>query len=463
MKLIKRRQFLRNSLYASLMMSARASVIGVPVGFLTSGKVYAQTSTPKFTILAQSQQGESFACNGPGSFPVNGNDPAQLIAHPNTGELGNSVRGSIQGQDFTARDFMESVDLRLGAQLVKASRVWSGLPQGFLDNLTCFWHQTGTNAHPEFPAVRRLMGALRDDESRNNEEELASAIAMETAASLGTTTNKPILLSGQGSFKGSPLSVASPKSIKQLFSSDSGGVNPDHFAALYTQTMDALYQNIKQNGSRAQRIFLDQHAISRNEAASLGDSLGDLLVDIDSDNFKNQLKTAIALFRLNVTPVVGVRHMFSRDNHGDEALAGEVSRTLESLDALADYWDVLVGSGLTERVNFATLDVFGRTPHRSERNGGRDHFHQMTMGLVHGSDFKGGMIGGLAAIMQRGDERPVATGINSQTGGSANADIPAGSTLAAYGKTLIKAAGVSDERLDIRVATGTVITGAFNQ
>jgi len=119
MKLIKRRQFLRNSLYASLMMSARASVIGVPV---------------------------------------------------------------------------------------KASRVWSGLPQGFLDNLTCFWHQTGTNAHPEFPAVRRLMGALRDDESRNNEEELASAIAMETAASLGTTTNKPILLSGQGSFKGSPLS-----------------------------------------------------------------------------------------------------------------------------------------------------------------------------------------------------------------------------------------------------------------
>ena len=110
MKSIKRRQFLRNSLYASLMMSVRASVVGVPASFLMSGNVHAAVGTPKFTILAQSQQGESFACNGPGSFPVNGDDPAQLIAHPNTGELGESVRGSVDGQDFTARDFMESAD-----------------------------------------------------------------------------------------------------------------------------------------------------------------------------------------------------------------------------------------------------------------------------------------------------------------------------------------------------------------
>ena len=219
MKSIDRRRFLRNSLLTALSVSARATVIGVPSSFLLSGKVHAQSVqiNSKFTILAQSGQGESFACNGPGSFPVNGNDPAQLIAHPNTGELGNAVLGSIQGRDFTARDFMESADLRLGEQTVKASRVWSGLPQGFLDNLTGFWHQTGTNAHPEFPAVRRLMGALKDDEIRNNEEELASAIASEISSSVGATTGKPMLLDGGGTFKGAPLAVSRPSNIKQLF------------------------------------------------------------------------------------------------------------------------------------------------------------------------------------------------------------------------------------------------------
>jgi len=465
MKSFDRRRFLRNSLFAALSVSARATVVGVPTSFLLSGKVHAQSSqiNPKFTILAQSGAGESFACNGPGSFPVNNNDPAQLIAHPNTGELGNRVLGNIQGQEFTARDFMEPADLRLGGQTVKASRVWSGLPQGFLNNLTGFWHQTGTNAHPEFPAVRRLMGALRDDVVRNNEEELASAIASEIGASVSATTSKPILLDGGGSFKGAPLAVSRPRSIKQLFGGDSRvNVNPDQFSALYTQTMDALYQNLKQNGTRAQRSFLDQHALSRSEAIAIGDGLGDLLDDIDGDDFDNQLKTAIALIRLRVAPVITVRHEFSRDNHQDSTLEDEATRTLRSLNALANYWDALENNGLTDQVNFATLDVFGRTPHRSTRNGGRDHFNQMTLGLVHGSDFKGGMIGGLRAIMRRGNERPVATGINSQTGGSASADIPAGSTLAAYGKTIMKAAGIADERLAIRVPSGKVVEGAFN-
>ncbi|MGH1486165.1 MAG: hypothetical protein ACRBCI_08080 [Cellvibrionaceae bacterium] len=464
MKSVDRRRFLRNSLFATLSLSARAAIIGVPTSFLVSGKVHSQTAqiNPKFTILAQSGQGESFACNGPGSFPVNGNDPAQLIAHPNTGELGNAVLGNIQGREFTARDFMESADIRLGEQTVKASRVWSGLPQGFLNNLTGFWHQTGTNAHPEFPAVRRLMGALRDDVIRNNEEELASAIANDIGAGVGATTSKPILLDGGGTFKGAPLAVFRPSNIKQLFGGDSRiNVNPDQFSALYTQTMDALYQNLKQNGTRAQRTFLDQHALSRNEAVAIGDDLGGLLASVDGDDFESQLKTAVALFRLKVTPVVCVRHEFSRDNHQDTTLEDEATRTLASLNALANYWNTLVDNGLSDQVNFATLDVFGRTPHRSTRNGGRDHFNQMTLGLAHGSDFKGGMIGGLQAIMQRGNERPVATGINSQTGGSNNADIPSGSTLAAYGKTLMKAAGIDDERLEVRVPSGKVITGSF--
>lgn len=461
MKSIHRRSFIRNSALSALSISARAAAIGVPASFLTSGHVHAQAGSAKFTIIAQSSRGEAINCNAPGTFPANNNDPARLIDHASPNDLGNGTLGSIQGRNFNASDFAQDVNLQLGEQTVRAPRIWTGLPDGLLENLTGFWLQTGTNAHPEFPAVRALMGALRDDVVSNNSEELASAIAAEMAPILGTISTRPILLDGSGTFRGSPLGQYSPDRLRDLFGSGGGTIDPNQFGELYTQTIDALYGNLRQNGTRAQRVYLDQHAASRSEAISLGDSLGGLIENVEGNDFEAQLRTAVAMVQLRVTPVIAIEHAFSGDNHQDDQLSDETEETLQSLDALADYWDLIQAAGITDEVNFATLDVFGRTALRNGR-GGRDHFGNMTFGLVHGTGFRGGIVGGLTEGTRRNETVPVATGINSETGGMDSPNIPAGATLAAYGKTIMRAAGIPDDRLNIRVPTGTVVTGAFN-
>ena len=448
---INRRHFLRNSLYAALASSVRASVIGVPASFLLSGRVLAQTGGARYTILAQSQRGESQSLNGPGSF---GTGAAALIEHPRAAQLGSAVMGSVGGTDYRAVDLATETTIYLGSQAVLASKPWESLPTSFLNNLACVWYRTGTNAHPEFPSVRRLQGALRDDAQINRDEELASAIALENAEVLGTSLNTPLLLADGGFSRGNPLAVYKPANLKQLFVSSSATLNPDLYSALYTQTIDSVYKNLKKNGSVKQRSFLDNHALTRSQAADFGQSLGASLSDITGNGLRDQLRAATAFISLKVSPVVVVSHDFGGDNHSDSDLADETRDTLNSLDALYQYASFINTPGLSDQLNFATLDCFGRTPIRN-REGGRDHYGDMTLGLVHGSNIQGGMIGGLTVDR---NNKPVAGGINSTTGRDSDPDIEANSTLSAYGKTLMKAAGIADERLAARVPSGRVIS-----
>ena len=55
-----------------------------------------------------------------------------------------------------------------------------------------------------------------------------------------------------------------------------------------------------------------------------------------------------------------------------------------------------------------------------------------------------------------------ATGINSTSGGTENPDVVADDTLLAFGKTVLSAAGVSEDRTNIRVPDGTIIRSVFD-
>lgn len=454
---MNRRNFIRNSMYGALLTSVRAASIGVPANFLISGVAHAAVGDAKFTILSQSQQGESHGCNGPGAY---GNGAAALVEHPLSADLGTATIGSVDGVDYSALDLESSAEIRLGTETVKASRPWQSVPQGFLDNLSCIWHRTSANAHPEFPSVRRLKGALRDDVNPSREEELASAIALENAAALGTALNTPLLLDDGGFSKGNPLAVYKPTELKGLFATGSSGsgLDPALFSEVYKQTIDKVYRDVKQSGTAKQRAYLDNHALTRLQARDLGENLGDALNQISGNGFVNQLRAAAAFIRLRVSPVVVVEHDFGGDNHSDAQLEAEATETLDSLDALVQYWQFIQDEGIQDVVNFATLDTFGRTPLRNEE-GGRDHYGDMTLGLIHGRDIKPGMIGGLTT---NNKDLPVAMGINSSDGSTLNADIDPEATLSAYGKTIMKAAGIADDRLDLRVPTGKVITALFD-
>ncbi len=460
MKDLKRRQLMRNAFYSALVTSVRASVIGVPSSFLLSGNVAAQTNA-KFTILSQSRQGEPINCSGPGTFTRSNDSAASLIDHPTESELGTTVRGSVNGVDYSAKDLSEFTELSIGGQRVLAAKPWGELPQAFLDNTSWVWHRTGVNAHPEMPNVKRLLGACKDDLNPNREEEIGSAIAWDNADALGTALRTPLVLSKEGMAgfsKGNPLTVYSPRQVKSLFSNTATtALAPEAFDTLYSQTMDLVYANVKANGSRKQRAFLDNHALTRIQAKDLGNNLGSALDNVSGDTFTDQVRTAAAFLKLRVTPVVCISHDFAGDNHSDSNLEDETRRTLAGIDALVSYHKIVSDAGVANDVNLVTLDAFGRTAIRNGK-GGRDHYGDMTLSLIHGSGIRSAMIGGISTER----DKPVATGINTQTGSSANPDVPPQDTLAAYGKTIIKAAGLSDEKVNTRVPAGKVINACFS-
>lgn len=455
-----RRHFLKNGALGALSLSTCASVIGVPASFLITGQVSAATGE-KFTILSQSRQGEPINCSGPMTFATNNNPTAALIEHPQSAQLGIQPRGTVNGTSYSAKDLEESVELTIGGKKYLAARPWQELPQAFLNNLCGVWYRSGANAHPEMPSVKRLKGAMRDDINPNREEEIGSAMAWDTSLALGTALRTPLVLSREGNAgfsKGNPLTVYKPQQVKSLFAATAGShLDPAHYDNLYSQLIDQVYSNIKRNGSQKQKAFLDNHALTRTQAQNIGNQLGAALDAIDGDDTVNQLRTAVAFMRLKLSPVVCVSHDFAGDNHSDSLLEDEVSRTLQGIDAMVQYWRMVTDAGIENDINWVTLDCFGRTPIRNTQ-GGRDHYGNMTLSFMHGSNIKAGMIGGLTTDNKN---LPVATGINSTNGSNQNPDIDAESTLAAYGKTVLTAAGIDQATINKRVPSGKVITAAL--
>jgi hypothetical protein len=229
---------------------------------------------------------------------------------------------------------------------------------------------------------------------------------------------------------------------------------------LRDEGVDAVQRRLRDGGSRAQRDYLDRHALSRAEATALGDRLLADLSAIDGEDAASQVLAAAAILRLGLTPVVVLGIPFGGDNHFDDELATESEQTVAGVAHIAQLMRKLAEYGLRDRASFALLNVFGRTLHRHGRVG-RDHWPEHATAVLIGKPFAGGVIGGLSP--RDGDFGATAIAPHS---GAAAADgdpgaVPVAQTLAALGKTLGRGLGLPQALLDRTIAAGQVVTAAL--
>lgn len=166
-----------------------------------------------------------------------------------------------------------------------------------------------------------------------------------------------------------------PTELKSLFSEDQRTFS--NFQSIRDQALDDLYAGLRVHGTRSQRKFLDQYAISRVQARSLGESLFTLLEALpinaeESNGLLDQVVAAVALASLRVSPVITINIPFGRDNHQDSTLEVEAEQTRSGIAAITRLWQELESNNLTESVTFATMNVFGRKLTRNS-TGGRNH------------------------------------------------------------------------------------------
>ena len=463
---LSKRDFLRRALFGGGALGLRALVTGLPPAFLLNRSMAAaqEAEQPSYLILSNAQAGHPSNANAPGTYPVNpgnANDPLGQIDHPRVADLGNGVQGTINGVDYTAASFETPVDLTLGANTYKAAGPWAALQPAMLDRTTFFHLATGANAHPEFANVMRFNGAIKGP-TGTGQEMLSSFIAQENAAALGTLTNTPVNVGGnQVTFEGRPLGTLDPLELKSLFGAtthpaqdpNSELPDPAQIVRLRDAMIDEVYRSVQASGSRAQKRFLDSYAMGRTQAFQLGDQLGPLLAGVTTNNSDDEARTAVALLRLNVTPVVVLQMRYGGDNHRDTNLGNEVAQTIESINALRTLWTELNAAGLQDRVTFANLDVFGRRLKRNS-SGGRDHNRDHHVMMMFGPKLTSGVVGGLEPTMNR-------NGTIRDFKATAVGNIPFDETLQSAGKTLARAVGVPDDRINTRIVGGDFVSSAL--
>jgi len=416
-------------------LGLRAVATGLPLGFLL-GERRAAAASPldaQFLILATSAAGDPFNANCPGSYvPRADNNP-----HPE----------------------LAPTQVRLGTATARAAQCWASLPEALRARLCFFHHRTDTNAHPEHGKVMALHGAAKLP-SGNGQEMIPSVFASELAHTLGTIQVEPMPLGKELiTYEGRALNNIDPLSLKGLFERPDNPLSS--LADLRDQSLDALNEELKANGTRAQRQFLERFALGREQARQLGDDLAALLqrlpVDPEEKNgAADQVLAAVALIKLKVAPVVTIHLPFGGDNHGDSELGIEREQTLASVAALGELWTALNAHGLQDRVTFASLNVFGRSLDRNG-SGGRNHNQNHHVMALFGKHIAPGVIGGVESTNNGFSALP----IDSKTGlGSQSGDISPGASLAAAARTLGHTLGMPQDRLDFRMGPGQLVRAA---
>lgn len=441
---------------ASLGFALRSAITGLPLSFLARGEVGAEHVGAKVMILACSGDGEPLNVSGPGTFEAGGE---AIFAHPDLHEVDAREIGSvkIQGATLTAEDVATSAEVALGAQQARMARCFGALPAAMREHMVWFQHRTRAHIHPQLKAVLTAYGSVRGVDG-HGAEELPSAIAQETAPFLETALHDPLVLSdARLSSGGTALPTHTPQEVRVLADKARDAVGGEEdFGALYDRMIDATYRCVRQNGTTAQRRFLDRHASSRRRAVAFGAQLGQLLEEITDDSAISQLKAAVVVAKLKLAPVVVIRHRCGGDNHADAALTHEAAQTLTMVQALAAYWEAARDLDALDEVAYASLDVFGRTTQRNT-TGGRDHAGDFASALLVGAHLRGGVVGGIAVE----DGVAKASGINTLTGASAHPDVMPNATLNAYFKTLMAAAGVPVARRAARLPDARQVMSVF--
>ncbi len=175
---------------------------------------------------------------------------------------------------------------------------------------------------------------------------------------------------------------------------------------------------------------------------------------------------------------------FGGDNHTDNNLQAEVDQhagaaaanpTKNGCTGIQNVINELGSNslGLTDKVTFATWNVFGRNLNGIDKvtqRQGRDHYGNHSVGVMIGKNVAAGVIGGVT---------PLASGTGGVTSGSLAAadidsasgaatpggDIPGASTHIAYARTLGVALGIPSDQVNsdlIVGAGGKVVNAALN-
>jgi hypothetical protein len=444
MTAFSRREILTHISSGALFLGLRSMVTGVPPAILLNPRSAAAVGLsraaaavpPQFVIYSTSGMGDPINANAPGTY----DDP--LIVH-------------AQDPAMAAANITQSSVTRKGAA------VWNTLPQAMLDKTAFFHHGTYTIIHTEESKVIRLMGAV------NKNDMLPCMMARELATSLGTISAQPLCLYGDLNAalvdNGVPLPMHPPSTLNNVLGVPRGLLGSKALMNARDKSLDKLNAWAKSEAKTFQKGFLDQYALSQEQARNVQDKLGNTLANIKDNEIGSQVSLALALFQLNLTAVAAVSVPFGGDNHGDQGFTQfEVPQHKSGVAALADMQAKISAAGLNDQVSFLLTNVFGRNlTAKSGAVDGRGHNENHAVSLLYGPHIKGGVVGGIVPNTTNGDY--MAQAIDPSTGvPSAGGSISFDTTLASMGKTFSAAAGIDDETLTTNFRSGSVVTSVVS-
>lgn len=432
-----RRNALLGSLVGGSYLGLRALATGLPAWYLADPRrataqdlacAIEAKEKLQYLIVSASSMGDPINCNCPGTYE------APEIIHPQQPELAATA-------------------LQLGETMYQVAKPWAAVEAGGAlaatthARMAFFHHSTRTTVHGDQPKVMRLLGAT------NRGEMLVSAYAKHLASCFGTVQAEPIAVGARGnaselvSFAGRTLPAVSPTQLKQLLTG-SRSEPLVKLRALRDAGLDRLNELAKADSSDIQKQFLDALALSQRQVRLLAEQLATTLSAITADDVNGQALAAAALISANVTPVVTLRIGFGGDNHSDQDLQTEATQHVSGAQGIQAVMDALAMLNLSDKVTFATLNVFGRNLNgisKVESRSGRDHYGNHSVMLMVGKNVKPGVIGGVA----KGSTGAYgAADIDSSTGAAApGGDIPAAETHVAAARTLGAALGIPDDAI----------------
>jgi hypothetical protein len=443
---VKRRQALLTGLFGAEYIGLRALATGLPAWFLANPRkasaqdmqcAIAARDTMQYLVLSSSSQGDPLNANAPGTYE------APEIIHPLQATLTPTM-------------------VTLGSRMYGAALPWAGTDVGgalspaTLSRINFFHYSTRSTVHGDQPKVMKLLGAM------SKSEMLVSAYAKHLASCFGTVQPEPVAVGARGnaselvSFAGRTLPSISSTQLKQLLT----GTKNNPLLALRTvrdQSLTKLNDLARSSGTTAQRQFLDAMATSRTQVRALADALATTLNAITADDVKGQALAAAALISANVTPVVTMHIPFGGDNHTDTDLATEAAQTVTGVQGIQILMDALAGLGLTDKVTFATMNVFGRNLNgiaKTDGRTGRDHYGNHAVSVLIGKNIAPGVTGG---VVKGTSGAYSASDIDSASGAAMpGANIPVAESNLALARTLGAALGIPADMLaaDLQASAG---------
>jgi hypothetical protein len=398
----------------------------------------------QYLILSTSSSGDPMNCNAPGTYE------AAPIIHPTQATMV-STPVSLGGKSYGAA--LPWADTAVGGAMAAAT----------LARTAFFHHTTRSTVHGDQPKVMKLLGAF------NNGEMAVSAFAKHLSGCFGTVQPEPVAVGARGnsselvSYSGRTLPSVSPTQLKQLLTGNKNDALVK-VRNLRDQALDQLNAMAKTDSTNVQKAFLDAMALSQVQVRKLVEQLATTLNAITTDDAKGQGLAAAALISANVTPVVTMHIAFGGDNHTDTDLAAEAAQHVTGVQAIQAVQDALAGLSLTDKVTFATLNVFGRNLNgitKTDGRTGRDHYGNHAVTVMIGKNIVSGVYGGVAP---GSSAAYLATGIDSATGApNAAGDIPVAQTHVAAIRTLGVALGIPEDQLNAdftAMAGGKVVKAA---